>query len=277
MKIVTLVENTSDTSELEHEHGLSLYIETEKHKILFDTGSTGMFARNAEKLGVDLTQVDTVILSHGHYDHAGGIETFLKLNTKALIYMRSNAFEEHYHCNAAEEKYIGLDRKLKENPRIRFLDGNQELDEELFLFTNVMGRKSWPVSNQEMKQKTENGFIQDDFTHEENLVITQHGKKYLLSGCSHNGVINILDEYRKLFLKEPEIYMGGFHLIHFHSAEEYTPEEEMFIQKFGSQLKEMKTEFYTGHCTGEEAYQILKKVMGDKLHPIHTGTKFLFE
>ena len=83
MKIVMLMENTVCARSFACEHGLSMYIETGSRKILFDMGASDQFAANAQKAGVDLTQVDTAILSHGHNDHGGGLQTFLALNKKA--------------------------------------------------------------------------------------------------------------------------------------------------------------------------------------------------
>ena len=97
MKIVTLIENTACCEAFSCEHGLSLYIETEHHKILFDAGQTGAFADNAQKLGIDLAAVDIAVLSHGHYDHSGGMERFLEINQKAKIYVNQNAVKPHYN------------------------------------------------------------------------------------------------------------------------------------------------------------------------------------
>jgi 7,8-dihydropterin-6-yl-methyl-4-(beta-D-ribofuranosyl)aminobenzene 5'-phosphate synthase len=91
MKIITLVENTCGAENCIAEHGLSIYIETEKHKLLLDTGQTDAVVKNAEDLGIDLTAVDTVILSHGHYDHSGGILPFSELNHTAQIIMQKKA------------------------------------------------------------------------------------------------------------------------------------------------------------------------------------------
>ena len=87
MKIITLVENTAENECFTAEHGLCIYIESEKHKLLLDTGQTDALIHNAEKLGTDLSEVDTVILSHGHYDHSGGILPFSEINNKAQIIM----------------------------------------------------------------------------------------------------------------------------------------------------------------------------------------------
>ena len=76
MKIIAVMEDTCGNGFCAFEHGLSVYVETKKHKILLDTGATGAFAENAKKLGIDLKAIDTVVLSHGHYDHSGGILTF---------------------------------------------------------------------------------------------------------------------------------------------------------------------------------------------------------
>ena len=85
MKIYTLMENTTCNEALACEHGLSLYIEAAGKRILFDAGQTGAFADNAEKMGIDLSQVDICILSHGHYDHGGGLKRFLEVNDHAPI------------------------------------------------------------------------------------------------------------------------------------------------------------------------------------------------
>ena len=110
MKITALVENTCESGKYSVEHGLSLYIETDKHKILFDMGQTELFCENAKKLGVDLGKVDFAVLSHGHYDHGGGLAKFMEINKKAPIYIHEKAFGEHYN---GTEKYIGLDTKRR--------------------------------------------------------------------------------------------------------------------------------------------------------------------
>ena len=119
MRIINLVENTEGASGCGVEHGLCFYIETEKHKLLMDTGQTGLLLENAEKLGIDLTKVDTVVLSHGHYDHGGGILPFAKINPAAKIYVPEKAFGEYYSMNkAGEPHYIGLAKEIQELPQV---------------------------------------------------------------------------------------------------------------------------------------------------------------
>ena len=95
MKITVLTENTACRESLACEHGLSLYIETGCHKILFDAGQSGAFADNAEALGIDLSAVDFAVLSHGHYDHGNGLVRFLEINGTAPIYLRRDTFGFH--------------------------------------------------------------------------------------------------------------------------------------------------------------------------------------
>ena len=105
MKIISLLENTTRREDMLTEHGLSLYIETDTHKILFDMGQTDAFYENAKTLGVDISAVDFAVVSHGHYDHGGGLAKFLEVNSHAPVYIMRDAFLPHYN---AKGKYIGL-------------------------------------------------------------------------------------------------------------------------------------------------------------------------
>ena len=109
MRIVNLIENTEGHPGCRCEHGLSFYIETERHKVLMDTGASDGFLANADLLGIDLGEVDAVILSHGHYDHGGGIPAFAKKYPGTRIYMQQSAGGSFYHLKPEGEKYIGLE------------------------------------------------------------------------------------------------------------------------------------------------------------------------
>ena len=117
IKITVLVEDTKNEN-LPSAHGLSLYIETPENKILFDMGPNELFWENAEFLGIDLNTVDTAVISHGHYDHGGGLSTFLDKNKNGKIYIRENAFGDYYSTSQGKARYIGLDKKLKTNDRL---------------------------------------------------------------------------------------------------------------------------------------------------------------
>ena len=292
MRIINLVENTEGASGCGVEHGLCFYIETEKHKLLMDTGQTGLLLENAEKLGIDLTKVDTVVLSHGHYDHGGGILPFAKINPTAKIYVPEKAFGEYYSMNKdGEPHYIGLAKEIQELPQVvkvsakasleakpeakpeaseeaKAADGIYRIDDELALFSGIGSEHVIPSTNQRLKKKTADGFVQDDFAHEQCLVISEGVKKVLLSGCAHHGILNIMDRYCELFGEEPDFVISGFHMMKKHN---YSDEDINMIIDTALALRQYKTVFYTGHCTGVEPYNAMKKLMGDQLHYVHSG------
>ena len=268
MRIINLIEDTCGPEGLRHEHGLCFYIETEKHKILLDTGMTGAFIENAKELGIDLTQVDIVVLSHGHYDHAGGILDFVKINPEAKIYMQKTAGGDYYNLRDDLEKYIGIDKAILELPQVVFLDGDCRIDEEVYVFANILGRKYWPNSNMLLKEKVNGHFIQDTFTHEQCLVVIENSESVLLSGCAHNGILNILSAYQERFKVIPDKVISGFHML---KRGEYTAEEVATIEDTARELKKLHTEFYTGHCTGEAAFVLMKDIMGNQLTFVHSG------
>ena len=242
MKITSLLENTTTCDNIKVEHGLSLYIETEKHKILFDMGQTDLFYHNALTLGIDLTKVDIAILSHGHYDHGVGLSKFLDVNTHAPVYIHKDAFLSHYN---GTEKYIGLDTSLKDNPRIIFTDDEYRIDKNLSLYScNNMNRK-YDMLPSGLNEKIDGDFIPDDFRHEQYLLIEDKGKRVLISGCSHKGILDITNWF------SPDILVGGFHY-------SKLPLDDYLVSA-AKQLASYPTEFYTCHCTGEAQFKFMSK------------------
>lgn len=270
MRIINLVEDTKGNHCL-NEHGLSFYIETDRHKLLLDSGATDMFMHNADLLGIDLTQTDTFILSHGHYDHAGGLTAFAASNPKAVIYLKDTVDGDYYHIAPQSERYIGIDKRIMDLPQIIRVQGDLEIDEGLFLFTGFSGQRYPAWSNRELKQKTGGVYIQDDFSHEQCLVIRQGERRTLLSGCAHNGILSILDRYYQLFGAYPQTVISGFHMM---KKDDYTPEEADYIRQTARELLQTKALFYTGHCTGRKAFDIMKEIMGDQLLAFHSGSQF---
>ena len=269
MKIITLMENIAKDDTIRAEHGLSLHIETNRHTLLSDCGCTDAFIENAATLSVDLGKVDSVFLSHGHYDHAGGILPFTALNPEATIYMQEKALLPYYHKTESVERYIGIDPAIGALPQLRTLNGDIVIDGELSLFTNVTGRKLWPKGNLELKKKVGDDFLQDEFDHEQYLVITEDSKKVLISGCAHNGILNILDHYHSLYSSYPDAVISGFHM---KKKDRYTDDDIATIKETAGKLSELPTKFYTGHCTGEEPFEMMKGIMGEQLSYVYSGS-----
>lgn len=250
MKITSLVENTSKC-ELKARHGLSLYIETQRHKLLLDLGPDGTLFGNAGQLGINLSEIDTVILSHGHMDHGGALGRFLKLNSKAKIYAQRSAFEPHSYKALFLKFPVGLDKALASHPQVTLLDGDCKIDEELSLFTVTRtGKYHSPINDALYGPRG-----RDDFSHEQNLLITED-RSALIMGCGHTGVVNIMDRVKNC---PPAVCVGGFHLYD-PATKKAAP--ETLLDEMAHALREYRnTRFYTCHCTGKKAFQYLARQM----------------
>ena len=264
MRITTLVENVSTDPLLGSEHGLSLWIETNTKKILFDSGATTLFEKNAEVLGVDLSTADFAVLSHGHWDHGGGMNRFLALNEKAPIYLKKSALGSYYSRRDEETlAYAGLDDELKESDRFIFSDEHTDLGDGAFLFGRIEGKEFVPEGNKTLYVEADGGMGIDPFEHEHCLGIEEGEEKVLFSGCSHLGIVNIVEQYRMLRGFYPTRVIGGFHLSKI--------EDVHTLKKIAMRLLESGAAFYTGHCTGEASYRILKEYMQERLEYLPTG------
>ena len=253
MKITCLLENTSTRENLIPEHGLSLLIQTESHRILFDMGQTSRFAENAKLLGEDLSTVDLAILSHGHYDHGGGLPTFLTLNSNAPIYINRHAFGDYYN---GDGKYIGLDHSLKNHARVILTDDLLQIDDTLTLRScNSLPRPNFPGCFG-LTQKIADEFIDDAFLHEQYLLIEEKGKRVLISGCSHKGILDITQWFA------PDVLIGGFHFSKMPTDHKLT--------EIAKKLGKEKTTYYTCHCTGTAQYDFMKADLRN-LHYLSCG------
>lgn len=273
MRILTLVENTSISSKYGSKHGLSFYIETANHKMLFDLGPNSLFVKNADKLGVDLSGIDTVIISHGHYDHGGGLSEFFKHNQRASVYIRESAFEPHYSKVLGLPHAIGLDTGLMDEERIVFTKEQMKIDDELFLFSGVESLLYRSKSNDALMKMENEHMVLDDFVHEQNVIIREGDKQVLICGCAHAGIVNIQNKAEELTDASIDAVLGGFHL--------YNPslkksESNETIDAIADVLEKKGALYYTGHCTGMKAFERMKKKLGDRLHYAATGTEMLF-
>ncbi len=270
MKIVTLFENRTIDKEYHAGHGLSLYIETQTHKILFDTGADDTFIKNAAKLGIRLETVDTVIISHGHSDHGGGLEAFLALNSTARIFLGKGAFDRHlFKLFGLIPVNVSLKKALEGNGRFVFVDGSLSLDGELTLFNQVMGDALVPRGNKQLLSVgTEGRMEPDGFSHEISLLVHEGGKEFLFCGCAHKGINNIVERSKELGAERLNAVVGGFHLM---GMKVEKPQDQAFLDLFADTLQKAEVDQYlTCHCTGEDKYDYLRKRM-DNLGEIKTG------
>lgn len=275
MEITVLVENTTNNNQLSSEHGLSLYIRTQSQKILFDVGASELFEKNAKVLGIDLTKVGQLIISHGHYDHGGGLPRFLELNSHAQIFVHQKAFGDYYSKTAEGGlKYIGLDKDSEHSHQIKHLSKDTTIDNELQIFMNILGTEYYPTGNQRLFMKSNEGIVQDSFAHEQNLVINSKENRILIAGCAHNGIVNIINHINEKIDRPITHVISGFHM---YNRKENKSEEPHIINEIGKLLLEFDCDYYTGHCTGDKAYESLKVILKDRIHKISTGDTIIIE
>ena len=258
MKIVVLCENTSNRKGIGCEHGLSLWCESQGRKFLFDAGQTSLFAENAAAKGVNLKEAEFAVLSHGHYDHGGGIFEFMRLNSHAPIYVNENAFGEFYNASG---KFIGLDSDLRQSPRLIFTQNEYEIAEGLRLFTCNGEHLKYPVRSLSLTVRRGGAAQEDDFLHEQYLLVQEGSKRILLSGCSHKGVLNLVERF------QPDILVGGFHFNKF----DVNGKDAKFLDEAADYLLSRKSLYYTCHCTGVPQYEYLRRRMGERIGYLSSG------
>jgi 7,8-dihydropterin-6-yl-methyl-4-(beta-D-ribofuranosyl)aminobenzene 5'-phosphate synthase len=267
--IKTLLENRAITEDFETEHGISMYAEVGERKILFDAGASDAFMRNAVRMGVKLEDVDMMILSHGHYDHGGGIRAFMEINKKALVYIHKEAFRPHGSIKEGEIKDAGIDPSLINQDRVRLVEDDLYFGDELVLFSHIKGDKMVPRGNSRLLMEKDSEWTRDDFHHEQSLLLKEGNKRVLLVGCSHRGIVNILDQCENHLDRPLTAVIGGFHL---YDLDKDKKEDMEFLRRIADRLMENNAVYYTGHCTGYDQFSLLKEMMGNRIHYLATGS-----
>lgn len=266
MKITILVDNNTYKQTLTPEWGLSVFIENGGKKILLDAGQSDKFSLNAQFLEVDLTKVDAGVLSHNHYDHTNGLDTFFEINKTAKVYVRKAFKESCYHKHWFFYEYIGMKKgwlTVYKN-RFEFVDGDYKLFDGVYLIPHKTPGLEKIGKAAHFAVKRDGHFVTDTFNHEQSLVFDTPKGLVIMNSCSHAGADNIIKEILETFPgKKIYAILGGFHLFRMKDSE---------VKAFAQRLKELDVQkIYTGHCTGDHAFEILEKELGDKVKQLYTG------
>lgn len=278
MKVSTLIENDSleGRDDLSPEFGLSLHIDTGDQQILFDTGTTGAFVDNAATMGIDVGAVDFAVLSHHHFDHGGGLARFLEVNDHATVYLRACRDSDHtFRAFGFLRRSIGIDTELVERHADRFvmIDQPTEIAPSIFLLTNLDGSHPRPKGNDHLWVWRNNQLIHDPFDHELEMVVLDEDTMTIFTGCSHSGVLNMVDAAMAHFPgRTVKAVFGGFHLIGNPLIKSMAGTREE-VESIGREMmRRSMGPVFSGHCTGKKAFAVLKSVMGETLQPFHTGS-----
>jgi 7,8-dihydropterin-6-yl-methyl-4-(beta-D-ribofuranosyl)aminobenzene 5'-phosphate synthase len=273
-RITVLVENAVSGQGLLAEHGLSFWIENRSRRILFDTGQTEVLFHNAQVLKIDLSTVDAIVLSHGHYDHIGGLRRMLKTAPAAPVYLHPQALEAKFACREGQSRQIGMERDV-----VQTLE--QHVQGGLGSFTNgpiEILRGVWATGEIPRKSALEDPggpfyldpeCIRPDVLEDDQALVleVQDGLAVVL-GCAHAGVVNTLDYVAELFAGQPiRTVLGGMHLVRAsrarvaHTIMAFCRHN---VQRIGP-----------AHCTGQEASRGLWDALPDRCFACNVGTQIV--
>ena len=295
MKWTVLSDNRSCDTTFETEHGLSILLETEEHRILLDTGASDVFIRNAKQMGIDLSTVDYVFISHGHSDHAGGLKHLMNINDNAKVIVSPDAMSGRFYSKRGNLHSITAEWPKIGDGRLVLIDQTCAIAEDIHVIAHIPQTYPMPKGNVNLYvQNTNDDLIHDDFRHE--LALYVDG--LLFTGCAHSGLENILAACPW----PVHTVVGGFHLLDdYELTEQREPssshaldlwslatagtqewpsrdgsrrnqtEEELAALAQRLKAKYPNTQFFTSHCTGDKVFAMLKAIMGNQLHAFSCG------
>ena len=283
MKFQILVDNKTESLACGAEWGLAIAIETQGHKILFDTGASGMFAENAKAMGVDLAEMEAVVISHGHFDHTEGVPFFVECNEKAPIYLHKDALGETFgEKNGKIKDYsCGIlwseDFTEKIQSRLQFREGTYKILDNVTVVGDVPWHPAFTATERFFRKirvigapgQEEISFVQDQMDHEQFLVVEEGDVIHIFSGCSHKGVIAVLEHARRLFPdKKIGSLIAGMHMFPLPSQRQ----DEII-----DAMMKLDVDWLVPlHCTGMEAILKMKARKGDKCILATSGKSYEF-
>ncbi len=261
MKITTVIENKSCKEGIFAEHGLSLLVETCGHKFLVDAGASEAAYRNFCTLKCDANDVEMIVLSHNHNDHVGGLQPFLDEN-KQTKFAISASWNERLYSKKALGKANEIDccDLIAKN-----IHRAIEVDDQLEILPNVYvcrvknPNRCFVCKDKKLKKRGRVHFVADDFAHELYVAIIEEGTLKIVSSCTHNGVVNVIEDAKQRFASVPiSTFVGGLHLKG-KTLDSINCSKEFLSQTISYLNNSDLTHLYTCHCTGKKAFALIDK------------------
>jgi len=263
MKITFLVDNKTEDVRCDAEWGLSMAISANGHKVLYDVGGSDMFSENASNIGVDLREMECCMISHGHYDHTNGLEMFCEINENAPVYMHKDGFNIEFaeEDGVLEDENCGIQlseeflKKFKNEGRLVETSGIVKINESMTLVGDIPVPEGYKLTEKFFKM-VDGKLVLDSMNHEQFLAVSEEDKVHIISGCSHKGIINILNYAQKLFPEKKIVSLvGGFHTYPLNRAER----EKLIAELISFGVEKV----VPLHCTGMNMIISLKEKMGE--------------
>jgi 7,8-dihydropterin-6-yl-methyl-4-(beta-D-ribofuranosyl)aminobenzene 5'-phosphate synthase len=274
IRITIIADNTAARSDLRTEHGFACWVEANGHRLLFDTGAGQVLRVNATTLGVPLEQAEAIALSHGHYDHTGGLPEVWTAPDTTSLYLHAGALANRYRVAATGVKVIGMPRPVREllahhMPSLRYTNQPTEIASGAWLTGFVPRHHHEEVAEPEPFFLDPCGQQPDHLVDDQALYLVTGSGVIVLLGCAHAGIINTLDYIRHLTGNAPlRAVIGGMHLRAASAAR---------LAWTVAQLQRLNPGMLVpAHCTGAPATAALAAAFGGRYRPCGAGASFDF-
>lgn len=282
MKIIALIEDTAVNEKLFYEHGVSFYVELGGRKYLIDAGASDKVVENALRMRIDLSQINSIMITHNHLSHIGGLESVMKRCPNAKIFMKAAAQEEYFEKNGFFNSSAGVHRQFFRKYAKNFILFNRfsEVCENFYAASNEVLDEKLMSPDKSLFMKKNGKTVPDDYNHECFAVIFPKEKKkdglVLITGCNHIGIGNVIKTVQERWHDIPILaVIGGFHTMG--SSPKTLNCTNDFVINTARELKYSSAEkIYTCHCTGYKAFDMMDEVLGDRLLYIGGGEELEF-
>ena len=275
MTLTALVEDRAnpDNPALSAITGFALHAALEDTSILYDFGDSGALMPNADALGIDLADVDTAVLSHGHHHHSGGLDAFLERNTKAAVLHGRGAFLPRWRIKGGPARDVGVSLNLSGDV-VHRLQAVDSLDNRgsFVILPAAPGFQGRPADNTSLLAGPRGSRLPDDFTDELTLMLPSESGLVVVTGCAHRGILNIADQIAAYFADQKvAALIGGFHLL---DEQESEDDLRRLAGKLAGILPEAR--IIAGHCTESRAVDVFGDIFGERFSTLCVGRRISF-